>query len=206
VTIDGVWIGEVELFTTYITRNYKQSHRHRQSPQFIRSPQHPPSLFKPAICSPIVSWQRLLTVEILQLHALRSYLHSLPCRTQLGRPRCLQDNYSARPTQKTQPLYCCRGVFTASFHSNGRCADHIKHRSSIVACVYVAGLTQQRPLFTGSPLSNGSTFVLTLLTTQHTHIMQYYAITLLSVVSWGKLGPLGTSATNWPIVPAPDES
>jgi hypothetical protein len=27
--------------------------------------------------SPAVPWQRLLTLEILRLHALRSYLHSL---------------------------------------------------------------------------------------------------------------------------------
>jgi hypothetical protein len=40
---------------------------------------------------------------------------------------CLQDNSSARTTQKTQPLYCCRGVFTAPLHSNGRCADRIEN-------------------------------------------------------------------------------
>jgi hypothetical protein len=27
-------------------------------------------------------------------------------------PNCLQDNPSARTTKETQPLYCCRGVFT----------------------------------------------------------------------------------------------
>jgi hypothetical protein len=141
VTLDGVWIVEMDFFTTCITRNYKQSQRHRHSPQFIRSPQNPRSFFKPAVYSPVVSWQRLLTVEILQLHALRSYLHSLPYSTQLGRPSRLQENHSAWPTQKRHPLYCCKCVFTASFHSNGLCADHMKHCSSIVACVYVAGVT-----------------------------------------------------------------
>jgi hypothetical protein len=34
--------------------------------------------------SPAVSLQRLLTVEVLQLLALWSYLHGLPCRTQLS--------------------------------------------------------------------------------------------------------------------------
>jgi hypothetical protein len=36
----------------------------------------------PACCvySPAVPWQRLLTVEILQLHAFRFYLHSHTCR------------------------------------------------------------------------------------------------------------------------------
>jgi hypothetical protein len=33
--------------------------------------------------SSAVPWQRLPTVEILQLNALRFYRHSLPCRTQL---------------------------------------------------------------------------------------------------------------------------
>jgi hypothetical protein len=32
------------------------------------------------VSSPVVSRQRLLTVEILQLHALRYYLHSVACR------------------------------------------------------------------------------------------------------------------------------
>jgi hypothetical protein len=44
----------------------------------------PAKLFHPAMPSSAVPWQRLLTVEILQLPALRSYLHSLPCSTQLS--------------------------------------------------------------------------------------------------------------------------
>jgi hypothetical protein len=48
------------------------------------STQHPLSLFQPVVTSSAVPWQQLLTVEILQLHALRFYLHSLPCRTQLS--------------------------------------------------------------------------------------------------------------------------
>jgi hypothetical protein len=35
------------------------------------------------VSTPAVTWQRLLILEILQLHALRSSLHSLPYRTQL---------------------------------------------------------------------------------------------------------------------------
>jgi hypothetical protein len=38
-----------------------------------KSPQHPLSLFQPAVPSPTVPWQQLLTVEILQL--LRSVLY-----------------------------------------------------------------------------------------------------------------------------------
>jgi hypothetical protein len=49
-----------------------------------RSPQHTLSLFQAAVSSPDILWQRLLTVEILQFHALRSALHSLPCRTELS--------------------------------------------------------------------------------------------------------------------------
>jgi hypothetical protein len=41
----------------------------------------PAKCIHPAVSSPAVPWQRLLTVEILQLHALRSSLHSLPWRT-----------------------------------------------------------------------------------------------------------------------------
>jgi hypothetical protein len=37
--------------------------------------------FSSLLSSPAISWQQLLTVEILQLHMLRSCLHSLPCRT-----------------------------------------------------------------------------------------------------------------------------
>jgi hypothetical protein len=40
--------------------------------------------FQPAVSSPAVPWQRLLTGEILQLHALRSSLLRLPWRTQLN--------------------------------------------------------------------------------------------------------------------------
>jgi hypothetical protein len=46
-----------------------------------KSPQRPLSLFQPAEPSPAVPWQRLLTMEILQLHTLRFDLQSLPCRT-----------------------------------------------------------------------------------------------------------------------------
>jgi hypothetical protein len=45
-----------------------------------KSPQYPLSLFQPAVSSRAVPWQRLLTVEILQLPALRSFCHNRPCR------------------------------------------------------------------------------------------------------------------------------
>jgi hypothetical protein len=49
-----------------------------------KSQQHPLSCFQHAVSSLAVPWQRLLTVEILQLHALRCSCHSRPCRTQLS--------------------------------------------------------------------------------------------------------------------------
>jgi hypothetical protein len=41
-----------------------------------RSPQHPLSIFQPAVSPPAAPRQRLLTGEILQLHGLKFYLHS----------------------------------------------------------------------------------------------------------------------------------
>jgi hypothetical protein len=46
-----------------------------------KPPQHPLSLLQPARPSPTVLWQRLLTVEILQLHVLKSSFHKLPYGT-----------------------------------------------------------------------------------------------------------------------------
>jgi hypothetical protein len=44
-------------------------------------PQHLLRLFQLAVSSLAIPWQWLVMVEILQLHVLRYYLHSLPCRT-----------------------------------------------------------------------------------------------------------------------------
>jgi hypothetical protein len=52
----------------------------------------PAKFFQPAV-SLAVPWQRLLTVEIPQLHALRFFLHGLPCRP------AYQLNYSAISSQ-----------------------------------------------------------------------------------------------------------
>jgi hypothetical protein len=60
--------------------------------------------FQPAVSSAAVPWQRLLTVEILQLHALRFYLHSLPCRTQLSSNCLPTDNCVAPIVFLTTPL------------------------------------------------------------------------------------------------------
>jgi hypothetical protein len=41
--------------------------------------------FQPVVSSSAVPWQRFLTLKNLELHALRFYLHSLPCRTAFAR-------------------------------------------------------------------------------------------------------------------------
>jgi hypothetical protein len=40
---------------------------------------------------------------------------------------CLQDNFLERTTQKIQPLYCCRGMFTTPLHSNSHSANHTEN-------------------------------------------------------------------------------
>jgi hypothetical protein len=81
VTIDGVWIGEW-IYCPLIHDSELQA---ITAPPLIstihKPPQHLLSLFKPALLSLAVPWLRLLTLQILQLDALRFYLHSLPCRT-----------------------------------------------------------------------------------------------------------------------------
>jgi hypothetical protein len=42
------------------------------------------TFLQPGVFSSAIPWQWLKTGEILQLHALKFYLHSLPCRTQLS--------------------------------------------------------------------------------------------------------------------------
>jgi hypothetical protein len=80
-----------------------------------KSLQHSLSLFQPAVSSPAVSWQWLLTVEILQLHALRFSLHSLHA--------------------ELNSTWLCPLLIT---YQQG---PHRKHRSSIIAFVSVAAGT-----------------------------------------------------------------
>jgi hypothetical protein len=116
-----------------------------------KSLQHPLSLFQPAVSSPAAPWQRLLTVEILQLQELRSYLHNIPYRTPstvnwTHCSNCTGYNITEQTTQKTRFFYCwvrvrCRGnVFTEPLTRMSRGADHKKRRSN-VTCEHVAGVT-----------------------------------------------------------------
>jgi hypothetical protein len=91
VTIDGVWMSTIH-----------------------KSQQHPLSLFHPAVSSPAVPWQRLLTVKILQLHALWSSLHSLPYRTQVtaeSESYVTTDGQSASLSWNKAPIWGLRPYF-----------------------------------------------------------------------------------------------
>jgi hypothetical protein len=61
------------------------------------------------VSSPAVPWQRVPTMDTLQLHAPPSSLHSLQRRTQLNsKPNLLLAyNISARTTQKISHFHCC---------------------------------------------------------------------------------------------------
>jgi hypothetical protein len=76
------WI--LNLLTTYTHASELQA---ITAPPLIftihKSPKPTLSFPQPAVSSSSFPWQRLLTAEVLQLHALRSFLHSHPCRTQL---------------------------------------------------------------------------------------------------------------------------
>jgi hypothetical protein len=99
-----------------------------------KSPQHTLSLFQPAVSSPTFPWQRLLTVEILQLHGLKSSLHSHPYRTlhQLTTDLLITSRHEPRRNTPFPLLYsnCCiinnllpsnGNVFTKPLPRNGRC-------------------------------------------------------------------------------------
>jgi hypothetical protein len=76
-----------------------------------KSPQHPPSLFQPAVSSPAVPWQRLLAAEILQLHALKFSHHRF--RTDLVAPIVFLITPLHGPIREPrfqQYLYCCVSV------------------------------------------------------------------------------------------------
>jgi hypothetical protein len=83
------------------------------------------------VYSSAVPWQRLLTVEILQLHVFQSFLHKLPCwspiRTVLT---VIQDCIS---TQLTNELIAPTVLVITSRHG-----PHRKHRSCIVVFMSVA--------------------------------------------------------------------
>jgi hypothetical protein len=95
-------------------------------------------------------------------HILLSQIRDFPFR-RLLRLAGLRWRYSTPP-----PNWLCSLLITSQhgphqnnssllrLDSNGRGAHQRKHCSSIIACVYVVGVTQQRSLFTELQLRNGS--------------------------------------------------
>jgi hypothetical protein len=78
----------MDLLTTYTHDSKVQA---ITAPPLIskihKSSQRPLSLFQHAVSTPAALWQRLLTLEILQLHARKFSLHRLPYRTDLVKIR-----------------------------------------------------------------------------------------------------------------------
>jgi hypothetical protein len=74
VTIDGVWIGELDLLTTCVHHSevHFTDHWHTHTHRLVSSVYQSPLA---------VSWQRLLPKEILHPPALRSSCQSRPRRT-----------------------------------------------------------------------------------------------------------------------------
>jgi hypothetical protein len=91
-----------------------------------RSQQHPLSHF-PTSC--VFNSRSLVTASNSgDSSASRAHIITVANIPQLNcSANCLQDNSTGRITQKTQPLFCCRGVFTAPLYSNGRGSDHIEN-------------------------------------------------------------------------------
>jgi hypothetical protein len=105
----------MDLLTTYTHYSELQA---ITAPPLIsttyKSPQHALSLlFQPAISSPAVPWQRLLTVEILLLHALKSSLYRLRYRTDLveSESYITTDGQSVSPCWNKAPIWGLRPDF-----------------------------------------------------------------------------------------------
>jgi hypothetical protein len=114
----GFWTGYwIYWPLIHMAWNYKQL------PSLIstihKSPQQPLSLFQPAVSSPAVPWKQLLTVVILQLHALKSPLNgcSLPTapfftdsRTEPTRFLATRLHGPSRQLRCQQHLCCCMRI------------------------------------------------------------------------------------------------
>jgi hypothetical protein len=78
VTIDGVWVG----YFRFIDHLYKTDSELQviTAPPLISTlrnlPQHPLSLFQPAVSLTLVPWQRLLTMKIPSSTNSRTELHA----------------------------------------------------------------------------------------------------------------------------------
>jgi hypothetical protein len=106
-----------------------------------KSPRHPLKFLQPAVSSLAVPWQRFLTVEILQLHALRSSLHKLPYIIDLAAPIVFK--VTPRHGPRTNTSF---PTVTVLLHSYLFPRERV-HRA----------VAQKRSPFTESPLNSGST-------------------------------------------------
>jgi hypothetical protein len=66
------------LYTPLGTKSTYIATANLHNSQITTAPAKP--FFQPAVPSSALPWQQILTVEVLQLHDLRFYLHSLPYR------------------------------------------------------------------------------------------------------------------------------
>jgi hypothetical protein len=90
----------INLLTTYTNGSELQA---------ITAPHYPPQFtnhhgigfFQPAVSSAALLWQRLLTVEILQLRALKSSFHRISYRTDSVAPVLFLITPRHRPLKKT---------------------------------------------------------------------------------------------------------
>jgi hypothetical protein len=104
-------------------------------------------LFQFAVSSPSVSWQRLLTVEILQLHGLRSSCHSLSFRAQLN---CRPSTNWMSPivffiTPRRGPHRKCHSsIVSRVFVSAGTCSP--SHCPETAVCLFVCCISRAVPV------------------------------------------------------------
>jgi hypothetical protein len=138
----------IDLLTTYTHDSELQA---VTAPPLIstihKSPQHQLNILQPTVSSPTVPWQRLLTVEILQLHALNSCLHGTELTTDKA-PDLSVITFRHGPHSKHSSSIvasnCCvinnllpsnGNVFTEPLPRNGRCLQ--SHGLAVGLCATI---------------------------------------------------------------------
>jgi hypothetical protein len=122
-----------------------------------KSPQHRLSLFQPTVSSPDVPWQRLLTVEILQLPVLTLFPAGRRLTTELSSKLVPLITFERGP----------RRHIPATLPDKCRCAYNRIHSSSIAAFVYVACVR-------GNRLATGLSVSISCFSFDNSSIYQFY--------------------------------